>query len=173
MKTPAILLVEDNAQDEALFLRAIKRLGRQCNVIVLRDGQQALDYLFATGDFAPNLTTELPAIVVLDIGLPRLSGIDVLKRLRTTIRTSALRIIMFSSSDVESDRIAGFRNGADGYVVKPINFHEYNNAVRGMLEYWLCQCQSDELHCHNGGPGHPCCNSRTPYRPDPSQYEGA
>ena len=114
MNARTILLVEDNAQDEALCLRALRRNNCNITVVVVRDGQQALDYLFATGEFVATLPTDLPAIVLLDIGLPRLSGLDVLKRLRTNIRTEALRIIMFSSSDIEADRIAGYRNGADG-----------------------------------------------------------
>ena len=105
MKDKIILIVEDNPQDEMLMLRALRKANVANQIDVVRDGQQALDYLFGEGEFAGREVTELPAVVALDIGLPRLSGLEVLERLRADSRTGLLPVVMLTSSDEERDRL--------------------------------------------------------------------
>ena len=105
MKDKIILIVEDNPQDEMLMLRALRKANVANQIDVVRDGQQALDYLFGEGEFAGREVTELPAVVALDIGLPRLSGLEVLERLRADPRTGLLPVVMLTSSDEERDRL--------------------------------------------------------------------
>lgn len=135
--TKIILLVEDNDQDEKLTLRALKKINLANEVDVVRDGQQALDFLFAAGEFADRKGRELPTIVILDINLPRLNGLDVLAKLRADPRTRLLPIVMLTSSDEERDRLRSYEGGANSFVRKPLDFAEFAQTVARLGVYWL------------------------------------
>ncbi len=137
MITKTILLVEDNPQDEMLTLRALRRANLANRVDVARDGQQALDYLFREGEFTHREGAELPAVVMLDINLPRLSGLEVLERLRTDARTKLLPVVILTSSDDEQDRLQSYENGANSFVRKPVDFAEFAETVARLGIYWL------------------------------------
>jgi hypothetical protein len=132
-----ILLVEDNAQDEKLILRALRKVNLANQVDVMRDGQQALDYLFREGEFAGRDGVDLPTIVLLDIGLPRVGGLEVLKRLRADPRTHLQPVVMLTSSDEERDRLASYEDGANSFVRKPLDFTEFAETVARLGIYWL------------------------------------
>jgi len=132
----SILLVEDNADDEALALRALDKHKIRNPVVVVRDGQEALDYLFATGAYAGRDLAEL-AVVLLDLKLPRVDGLQVLERLRADRRTKLLPVVILTSSKEERDIVDGYSLGANSYVRKPIDFNEFSEAVRQLGLYWL------------------------------------
>jgi len=133
----SILLVEDNPQDEKLILRALRKVNLANQVDVVRDGQQALDYLFREGEFAGREGVDLPTIVLLDIGLPRVSGLEVLKRLRSDQRTHLQPVVILTSSDEERDRLASYEDGANSFVCKPLDFSEFAEKVARLGIYWL------------------------------------
>ena len=137
MTAKSILLVEDNPQDEILILRALKKINLANHVDVVRDGQQALDYLLGIGEFAQRAGAELPAVVLLDIGLPRLSGLEVLERLRATESTAVLPVVILTASDEDADRLESYQHGANSYVRKPLDFSQFAEAVARMGIYWL------------------------------------
>ncbi|MDR3395200.1 MAG: response regulator [Parasulfuritortus sp.] len=130
-------MVEDNPQDEMLVLRALRKANVSNRLDVARDGQQALDYLFREGEFANMAGTELPAVILLDIGLPRLSGLEVLERLRADARTELLPVVILTSSDEERDRLKSYENGANSFVRKPVDFAEFAETVARLGLYWL------------------------------------
>ena len=136
MKNHAILIVEDNPQDERLILRALRKANLANIIDVVRDGQQALDYLFVEGEFAGR-TSGMPAVILLDIGLPRLSGLQVLERLRAAPRTHLLPVVILTSSDEERDRLQSYENGANSFVRKPLEFAELAETVARLGVYWL------------------------------------
>lgn len=133
----AILLVEDNPSDEMLALRALSRAHLSDRVEVVRDGQQALDYLFGEGEFAGRPTHPAPAVVFLDISLPRVNGLDVLRRLRADERTRLLPVVILTSSDEPRDRLRGYQHGANSVVRKPLDFEEFAETVSRLGSYWL------------------------------------
>ncbi len=133
----SILLVEDNHQDEKLILRALRKVNLANQVDVVRDGQQALDYLFREGEFADCAGDDLPAVVLLDIGLPRISGLEVLKRLRSNGRTRLQPVVILTSSDEERDRLTSYEDGANSFVRKPLDFTEFAETVARLGIYWL------------------------------------
>ncbi|CAH1904108.1 putative methanogenesis regulatory protein FilR2 [Candidatus Nitrotoga sp. HW29] len=137
MNAKTILLVEDNAQDEMLTLRALRRANLANHIDVVRDGQQALDYLFREGEFIDQQAPLLPTIVLLDIGLPRLSGLEVLARLRADKRTELLPVVILTSSDEEHDRLKSYENRANSFVRKPVDFTDFAETVVGLGVYWL------------------------------------
>jgi CheY-like chemotaxis protein len=137
MNPRVILLVEDNAQDEMLALRALRKANVANRVDVVRDGQQALDYLFRDGEYADRDGPELPTVVLLDIGLPRLTGLEVLQRLRADDRTKLLPVVILTSSDEDADRLASYQNGANSFVRKPLAFAEFAETVARLGVYWL------------------------------------
>ena len=137
MTTKSILLVEDNHQDEMLTLRALRKINIANRVDVVRDGQQALDYLFREGEFADRSGSEMPTVVLLDLNLPRVSGLEILERLRADPRTSLLPIVILTSSDEESDRLRGYHHGANSFVRKPLDFSEFVATVSHLGIYWL------------------------------------
>jgi len=137
MSSKTILLVEDNPQDEMLALRALSKVNLLNQVDVVRDGQQAIDYLFQQGEFAVLAGRPLPAVVLLDLSLPRLSGLDVLERLRAEPRTRFLPVAVLTSSDEEWDRAQSYMNGANSFVRKPLDFAEFIAAVQQVGIYWL------------------------------------
>lgn len=137
MNAKTILLVEDNSQDEMLTLRALRRANLANRVDVARDGQQALDYLFREGEFAGREGPDLPTVVLLDIGLPRLSGLEVLERLRADCRTLLLPVVILTSSDEEQDRLKSYECGANSFVRKPVDFADFAETVARLGVYWL------------------------------------
>lgn len=138
----SILLVEDNPQDEMLILRALRKINLVNTVDVARDGQQALDYLFAEGEFAGRVDAPLPTVVLLDISLPRLSGLQVLERLRADERTALLPVVMLTSSDESEDRLSSYRKGANSFVRKPLDFSDFAETVARLGVYWLVTNES-------------------------------
>ncbi len=135
--TKNLLIVEDNPQDEALTLHALRKINLANRIDVVRDGQQALDYLFHQGEFADRNGPDLPTAVLLDIGLPRISGLEVLSRIRADPRTRLLPVVILTSSDEERDRLAGYQNGANSFVRKPLDFAEFAAVVAQLGVYWL------------------------------------
>jgi CheY-like chemotaxis protein len=134
---PVILLVEDNPDDEALTLRALRAAGVRYEVVVARDGVEALDYLFGTGRHAGRDIGLLPQVVLLDLKLPRLDGLEVLRRIRSDERTRLLPVVILTSSTEDRDRIEGYRLGANSYVRKPVDVGQFAEAVRQLGLYWL------------------------------------
>jgi len=137
MDDAIILLVEDNADDEALTLRALKKNNIKNEVIVARDGSEALDYLFGEGTHAARGTPLMPQVILLDLNLPKLNGFEVLRRMRSDERTKLLPVVILTSSDEEQDRINGYGLGANSYVRKPVEFGAFIEAVRQLGLYWL------------------------------------
>jgi len=137
MSDKVILLVEDNERDEELVLRALRKNNISNETVVLRDGAEALDYLFATGKYADRNPAELPTVVLLDIKLPRINGLEVLRRVRADERTELLPIVILTSSKEEKDRFVGYKNGANSFVRKPIESAEFSEAIRQLGLYWL------------------------------------
>ena len=132
-----ILLVEDNPDDERLTLRALDRHQISNEVEVARDGAEALDYLFGTGEHEGRDLTDAPAVVLLDLKLPKIDGLEVLRRLRADARTSLQPVVILTSSAQEEDRIRGYELGANSYVRKPVDFNEFSEAIRQLGLYWL------------------------------------
>lgn len=145
MSDKAILLVEDNSQDEALTLRALRRVNLANHVDVVRDGQQALDYLLARGEFTHRAGQGLPTVVLLDIGLPRLSGLEVLQQLRAHAPTRLLPVVMLTSSDEQRDRLGSYEMGANSFVRKPLDFGEFAETVARLGVYWLATNQPADM----------------------------
>jgi two-component system, response regulator len=137
MPEPIILLVEDNPSDEALTLRALKRNNILNEVVVARDGVEALEYLFGTGAHAGRDTGLKPAMVLLDLKLPKLNGLEVLRRIRADERTRFLPVIMLTSSMEERDVVSSYASGVNSYVRKPVDFVQFAEAVRQLGLYWL------------------------------------
>jgi two-component system response regulator len=137
MKNRQILLVEDNKDDEMLTLRALKKNNILNEVIVARDGAEALDYLFATGPYAGRDVTEVPQIVLLDLNLPRIGGIEVLRRIRADERTKMLAVVVLTSSKEDEDIISSYAEGANSYVRKPVEFAAFSDAVKALGLFWL------------------------------------
>ena len=137
MYTKTILLVEDNPQDEILTLRALRKANLANRIDVARDGQQALDYLFREGDFAEREGPDMPTVMLLDIGLPRFSGLEVLKRVRADTRTAQLPVVILTSSDEEQDRLKSYENGCNSFVRKPVDFSKFAETVAQLGLYWL------------------------------------
>jgi two-component system response regulator len=137
MSNRVILLVEDNANDEALTQRALKKANIINKVVVARDGAQALDYLFARGDFAARDPGEIPQVILLDLNLPKVGGLDVLRAIRADARTKLLPVVVLTSSKQDRDLVDGYSLGANSYVVKPVDFSQFSEAVRQLGLYWL------------------------------------
>jgi two-component system response regulator len=137
MNSKLILLVEDNPDDEALTVRALKKNKIMNEVVVARDGVQALDYLFGEGAHAGRDTREMPQLVLLDLKLPKVDGLGVLRRLRADDRTRLLPVVILTSSNEDKDRIDGYGLGANSYVRKPVDFDQFVAAVAQLGLYWL------------------------------------
>jgi len=132
-----ILLVEDNPDDEMLALRAFKKNGIDNKVLVLRNGADAIDFLFCQGTFSDRNQRDLPAVVLLDLKLPKKDGIEVLKEIRDNPVTALLPVVILTSSNTEQDLIASYKCGANSYIRKPVDFEQFMEAVRQMGIYWL------------------------------------
>jgi CheY-like chemotaxis protein len=141
METKRILLVEDNPDDEVLTLRALKKHNIQNQVVVARDGAEALDYLFGTGSYASRDTSLIPAVVLLDLKLPKLDGLEVLRRIRVDERTKLLPVVILTSSREEQDILRAYNFGANSYIRKPVDFAEFSAAVEQLGVYWLLSNQ--------------------------------
>jgi two-component system response regulator len=133
----SILLVEDNAKDEALTLRAFKKNNLLNKVHVVRDGAEALSYLLGDGVDADGKPITLPQLVLLDLKLPKIDGLEVLKRIRSDPRTQLLPVVILTTSIEDRDRLEGYRLGANSYVRKPVDFHQFADAVNQLGLYWL------------------------------------
>jgi two-component system response regulator len=132
-----ILVVEDNPTDEALLLRALDKAGFRNPVVTVKDGLEAIEYLFATGRHASRKPEELPAVVLIDLNLPRLDGLEVLRRMRADYRTKLVPVAIFTSSLEEQDLINGYSLGANSYVRKPIEFSKFSKVVAQLVSYWV------------------------------------
>jgi CheY-like chemotaxis protein len=132
-----ILLVEDNPDDVELTLRAFRKSNVANDIVVARDGVEALDYLFATGSYGHRDANALPQVVLLDLKLPRIDGLHVLERLRAHPKTRLLPVVILTSSNEQRDLASGYRLGANSYVRKPVDFQEFVEAVRQLGLYWL------------------------------------
>jgi len=136
-RSTEILLVEDNPDDQLLTLRALKTNRIANQIVVARDGAEALDYLFGSGAYAGRDTSVLPQIVFLDLKLPKLDGLEVLKRIRADERTSVLPVVVLTSSDEEQDIIDSYHLGANSYIRKPVDFAQFVETVGRLGMYWL------------------------------------
>jgi two-component system response regulator len=137
MRTRVILLVEDNPDDVELTLRALEKHNVTNEVVVARDGAEALDYLFATGAHAGRDPARAPQVVLLDLKLPKVDGLEVLRRLRADARTRLLPVVVLTTSDEQQDIISSYQLGANSYVRKPVDFQQFAEAVRQLGLYWL------------------------------------
>jgi len=137
MESKTILLVEDNSDDEALTLRALKKNNIKNEVVIARDGAEALEYLFGTGKYAGRNTSLTPQVVLLDLKLPKVEGLEVLRRVRADQRTKLLPVVILTSSNEEQDRIDGYGLGVNSYVRKPVDFSQFMDAARQLGLYWL------------------------------------
>ena len=137
MDKGTILLVEDNPDDVALTLRAFKKSNILNEVIVAQDGAEALNYLFATGDYAGRDTGVMPHLILLDLKLPKMDGMEVLRRMRADARTRLLPVVILTSSKEEQDVIDGYNLGCNSYIRKPVDFAQFSEAIRQLGLYWL------------------------------------
>ena len=137
MTEKVILLVEDNPDDEALTLRALKKNKVANRVIVARDGEEALDYLFGAGAYAARDLWDTPTLVLLDLKLPKVDGLEVLRRLRADEHTRFTPVVILNSSKEEVDRLQGYKLGVNSYVVKPVDFSQFSDAINYLGLYWL------------------------------------
>ncbi|MEZ4272687.1 MAG: response regulator [Myxococcota bacterium] len=145
-----ILLVEDNADDEALALRAFKKHHIQNEVVVARDGAEALNYLFGMAEHQGRDLSQMPQVILLDLKLPKIDGLEVLRRIRGDTRTRLIPVVVLTSSNEERDLVKSYNLGANSYVRKPVDFGQFVEAVRQLGLYWLV------------------LNSRPPNSPTPS-----
>ena len=137
MNNKIILLVEDNPDDEVLTLRALEKNNIMNKVVVAHDGVEALDFLFGEGGYAGRDTGVMPEVILLDLKLPKIDGLEVLKRIRADRRTKLLPVVILTSSKEENDLVNSYKSGANSYVRKPVDFNEFLEAVRQIGLYWL------------------------------------
>ena len=137
MKDKIILLVEDNSNDEELTLRALKKSQILNLVVVVRDGVEALDYLFTHGELANSPSSEIPQVILLDLKLPKIDGLEVLRAIRADDRTKLLPVVVLTSSLEDQDLIKSYGLGANSYVRKPVDFVQFVDAVKQLGLYWL------------------------------------
>ena len=132
-----ILLVEDSPDDELLTLRALKKNNILNEVVVARDGVEALDFIFGTGAYAGRDPSELPQLVLLDLKLPKIDGLEVLRRVREDDRTCMLPVVILTSSKEENDLAKSYKLGANSYIRKPVDFNQFSDAIKNLGLYWL------------------------------------
>lgn len=138
MTKKIILLVEDNRDDEELTLMAFEQSKIMNEVAVVRDGAEALDYLFKTGKYTNRALSDLPAVILLDLKLPKISGLEVLKRIRADDQTQLVPVVILTTSKEQEDIINSYKLGCNSYIRKPVNFTEFIEAARKLGLYWLC-----------------------------------
>jgi two-component system response regulator len=146
MSSKVILLVEDNPDDVTLTLRALKKNNIVNEVIVAHDGEEALEYLTATGTYAGRTVADLPQVVLLDLKLPKVSGLDVLRAVRADERTHLLPVVILTSSTEERDIVSSYDLGANSYIRKPVDFDQFLEAVRQLGLYWLVLNQAPPVN---------------------------
>ncbi len=132
-----ILLVEDNPDDQMLTIRALEKNHIANEIVLAADGQEALDYLFAEGRYQDRDASSRPEVVMLDLKLPKIDGLEVLKRMRADERTHRIPVVVLTSSDEELDILTSYDNGANSYIRKPVDFKEFTEAVHHLGLYWL------------------------------------
>ena len=137
MDNKVILLVEDNPDDVELTILTLRKNHLANEVKVVGDGPEALEYLFGTGRYAGRDLSVMPVVIMLDIKLPKISGLEVLRKIRSDERTRLLPVVILTSSDEEQDMIESYSLGANSYVRKPVNFNEFQKAVQQLALYWL------------------------------------
>ena len=145
LKPKRILLVEDNADDAALTLRALRKTAILSEITWVRDGAEALDYLFHTGKYAAAARPELPTLVVLDLKLPKIDGLEVLRRLRANAKTQWIPVVVLTSSKEQNDVVESYKLGVNSYIVKPVNFERFAAAVQDLGMYWLLLNQAPKI----------------------------
>ena len=133
----SILLVEDNPDDEELALRALRKHNISNQVVICRDGAEALEYIFGTGKYAGRSVTDFPAVTLLDLKLPKVDGLAVLERIRADERTRPMPVVVLTSSSQEMDIVRSYRLGANSFVRKPVEFEQFMEAVQQLGLYWL------------------------------------
>jgi len=132
-----ILMVEDNPDDEQLTLRAFAKHHLTNKICVVRDGQEALDYVFCSGPYAERRISDHPHVILLDIKLPLIDGIEVLRRIKADERTRTIPVVMLTSSHEERDLVESYRLGVNSYIVKPVDFDQFTESARALGMYWL------------------------------------
>jgi two-component system response regulator len=142
MENKVILLVEDNPRDEALTLRALRKNRIANDIVVARDGVEALDYLFGIGTYAGRNLSEMPQLILLDLKLPKVDGLQVLQKIRAEEHTRRLPVVIFTSSNEEQDLLASYELGANSYIRKPVDFEQFLEASKHLGLYWLVLNQS-------------------------------
>jgi CheY-like chemotaxis protein len=145
MRKKIILLVEDNPDDELLAIRALEKNNIMNEVVVARDGAEALDYLFGAGAYAGRDMSVMPQIILLDLKLPKIDGLEVLRRLRNDERTKLLPVVVLTSSKEERDLTESYSLGANSYIRKPVNFAQFTEAIRQLGLYWLVLNESPPI----------------------------
>ena len=136
MDTKPILLVEDNPDDVELTIMALEQSRVTNEVVTVGDGVEALDYLFGTGDFAGRDTRVMPQVILLDLNMPRMNGLEFLRRIRADAKTRLLPVVVLTTSNEDIDRIESYNLGANSYVRKPVNFHQFVEAIHQLGLYW-------------------------------------
>jgi len=137
MENIEILLVEDNPNDEELTLYALRKNNISNHIQVVHDGEEALEYLFCTGAFADRQINDPPKVVLLDLKLPKVDGLEVLERIKADARTRTVPVVVLTSSKEERDIVESYQLGVNSYIVKPVDFEQFNEAVRHMGLYWM------------------------------------
>ena len=140
-----ILLVEDNPADVELALHALQKNKLSNRIHVVRDGAEALDFIFGTGPYAGRSVNDVPKVILLDLKLPKVDGLEVLKRIKADPRTRVIPIVVLTSSREESDIVASYHLGVNSYIVKPIDFQQFTEAVRQLGMYWLLLNQPPKI----------------------------
>ena len=137
METTEILYIEDNPNDIELTLRALKKRNLANKIFTIGDGEEALEYIFCTGRYAERDKTKNPKVIILDLKLPKVGGLEILKRLKSDEHTKTIPVVVLTSSREENDMVASYNYGVNSYVVKPINFDSFTEAVATLGLYWL------------------------------------
>lgn len=137
MKDKVILLVEDNPDDVKLTQRALRKSNILNELVVARDGVEALDYLFGTGHYAERNTRQLPQVILLDLKMPRMDGLELLQRIRADEKTRLLPVVVLTTSTEDRDRVESYKLGANSYIRKPVDFQQFTEAVQQLGLYWL------------------------------------
>lgn len=136
LKAINILLVEDNEADVKITLRSFKKSIVQSNINVVNDGQEALDYIYGTGKFSDRATYPMPNVILMDLNMPKLTGLQVLEKLKSDPEYKAIPIVMLTSSKNEEDVIKCYQSGANSYIKKPVNYEDFESVTKNFMDYW-------------------------------------